>query len=124
MSFTLLNRPQNAFLLLGSLFGMAMVSLTPPGLVGDEPNHFFRAYQIADGTIVGIKHEGHSGGWIPESVYVTNRRLVGEIEMNHHVKFDTNLIWQLRTLPLDEDRKVFVPFYNTVVYSPVPYLPQ
>src|SRR5829696_109651 len=115
--FGLLASPQNAFLLLASFFGLVMVFLTPPALVGDEPNHFFRAYQISDGTIIGIKHEGYSGGWIPESVFIANRRLVGEIEMNYHVKFDSNLISELRQIPLNEDAKVFVPFHNTVVYS-------
>jgi uncharacterized membrane protein len=120
----LLAAPQNAFLFLGSFFGLLMVFITPPALVGDEPNHFFRAYQISDGVIMGIKHEGLSGGWIPKSVFVANRKLVGEIEMNHHIKFDTNLIWELRQVPLDEEDKVFVPFHNTVVYAPVPYIPQ
>src|SRR5215203_2869427 len=120
----MLSSPQNAFLLLASLFGMVMLFLTPAALVGDEPNHFFRAYQISDGTIIGIKHEGYSGGWIPESILVTNRRLVGDIEMHYDVKFDTNLISELRQIPLDEGAKVFVPFHNTVVYAPVAYIPQ
>ena len=119
-----LARPHHAFLVLGGFFGILMAFITPPALVGDEPNHFFRAYQISDGVIVSIRHEGSSGGWLPRSVLDTNRRLVGEIEMNHHIKFDTNLIWELRQLPLNEDDKVFVPFHNTVVYAPVPYIPQ
>jgi len=119
-----LGQPQNAFLVLAGFFGLLMVFVTPPALVGDEPNHFFRAYQISDGVIISIKHEGSSGGWLPRNVLDTNRRLVGDIEMNHHIKFDTNLIWELRQLPLDEQDKVFVPFHNTVVYAPVPYIPQ
>ena len=119
-----LARPQNAFLVLAGFFGILMVFITPPALVGDEPNHFFRAYQITDGVIVSVRHEGSSGGWIPRNVLDTNRRLVGEIEMNHHIKFDVDLIWELRRLPLNEEDKVFVPFHNTVVYAPVPYLPQ
>ena len=119
-----LARPENAFLLLGTIFGLLMVFTTPPALVGDEPNHFFRAYQISDGVIVGLKNEGASGGWLPETVLTTNRRLVGDIEMNHDVKFDTNLIRELGQVPLNEANKTFVPFHNTVVYSPVAYLPQ
>lgn len=117
--------PQNVFLLLASIFGLAMIFTTPPALVGDEPNHFFRAYQISDGAIIGERmKDGGSGGWIPKNVLDTNRKLVGDIEMNHHIKFDTNLIWELRQLPVDEANKVFVPFHNTVVYAPVPYVPQ
>lgn len=119
------SEPHKVFLLLGAVFGLLMVFVTPPALVGDEPNHFFRAYQIAGGGIIGERMEnGGSGGWIPKNILDTNRKLVGEIEMNHHVKFDTNLIWELRQLPVNEADKVFVPFHNTVVYAPVPYIPQ
>lgn len=116
--------PQNVFLLLGSFFGLLMVFITPPALVGDEPNHFFRAYQLSDGIIFGTKTENECGGWIPRSAFIANRKLVGEIEMNHHIKFDTNLIWELRRVPLDAEDKVFVHFPNTVIYTPIPYVPQ
>ncbi|MDQ3800645.1 MAG: DUF2142 domain-containing protein, partial [Acidobacteriota bacterium] len=119
------SEPQNVFLLLAAVFGLVMVFVTPPALVGDEPNHFFRAWQISDGGIIGERMEnGGSGGWIPKNVLDTNRKLVGEIEMNHHIKFDTNLISELRQLPVNEEDKIFVPFHNTVVYAPVPYVPQ
>jgi uncharacterized membrane protein len=119
-----LAEPQNTFLLLGAFFGLLMVFTTPPALVGDEPNHFFRAYQISDGVLVGVKHEDASGGWLPRSVLTTNRRLVGDIEMNHDVKFDINLIGELGQVPLDDDDRIFVSYHNTVVYSPVAYVPQ
>jgi uncharacterized membrane protein len=44
--------------------------------------------------------------------------------MNHSVKFDTNLIRELLYLPLNDDNKVFERFPNTVVYTPIPYVPQ
>lgn len=119
-----LSEPQNVFLLLGSFFGLVLVFTTPPALVGDEPNHFFRAYQISDGVIIGTKNEIGSGGWLPVNVLETNRKLVGDIEMRYDVKFDTNLIWELRQVPLDEENKTFVSFNNTAVYSPVAYVPQ
>ncbi|HYP51380.1 MAG TPA: hypothetical protein VEQ34_10595, partial [Pyrinomonadaceae bacterium] len=78
-------KPQNVLLLLGGIFGLLFVFLTPPALVGDEPNHFFRAYQISDGVIIGEKREHLSGGWIPKSVLLVNRKLVGDIEMKPQV---------------------------------------
>lgn len=111
-------------LLLLSVFGLVFVFTTPPALVGDEPNHFFRAYQISDGIVVGEKRENLSGGWLPKSVLDTNRKLVGNIEMRHDVKFDTNLISELRQLSLDAEDRVFERFPNTVVYTPIPYAPQ
>lgn len=61
---------------------------------------------------------------MPESVISTIRKLVGNIEMNQHVKFDTNLIPELLYLPLEPEKQIFESFPNTVVYAPVPYLPQ
>lgn len=119
-----ISKPQNVFLLLGLFFGLLFVFVTPPALVGDEPNHFFRAYQISEGHIIGERRDYLSGGWLPESVVLTNRKLVGDIEMNHDVKFDTNLISELLYLPLDPENQIFERFPNTVVYAPVPYLPQ
>jgi uncharacterized membrane protein len=118
------SKPQNVLLLLGGLFGILFVFLTPPALVGDEPNHFFRAYQISEGVIIGEKREHLSGGWIPKSVLLVNRRLVGDIEMKPEVKFDTSLISEFLRLPLDEENKVFERFPNTVIYNPIPYAPQ
>lgn len=120
----LLFNPEIVFLILGTIFGLAFVFITPPALVGDEPHHFFRAYQISDGQIIGEKREDFSGGLIPASVFETNRRLVGGIEMNHQVKFETNLFSELLYLPLKAEDKTFVRFPNTVVYAPIPYLPQ
>lgn len=117
-------RPEFVFLLLGIIFGFLFIFVTPPALVGDEPNHFFRAYQISEGNILGEKREHLSGGFIPKSVLYTNRVLVGNIEMNHDVKFDTKLISDLMFMPLNRQDRVFERFPNTVVYNPVPYIPQ
>jgi len=117
-------KPQNVLLLLGGIFGLLFVFLTPPALVGDEPNHFFRAYQISDGVIIGEKREHLSGGWIPKSVLLVNRKLVGDIEMKPQVKFDTRLISEFLYLPLNDEDKVFERFPNTVIYNPIPYAPQ
>lgn len=118
------SKPQNVLLLLGGIFGLLFVFLTPPALVGDEPHHFFRAYQISEGVIIGEKREHLSGGWIPKSVLHVNRKLVGDIEMKHEVKFDTGLISEFLYLPLNRDDQVFERFPNTVIYNPVPYVPQ
>lgn len=122
--FGLLSKPENAFIVLGTIFGLLFVFVTPPALVGDEPNHFFRAYQISDGNIIGEKRGDLSGGWIPKSVLYTNRKLVGDIEMNQDVKFDTNLFSEFISFPLNDEDKVFERFPNTVVYTPIPYVPQ
>jgi uncharacterized membrane protein len=122
--FGLLAQPQYVFLILELFFGLVFIFVTPPALVGDEPNHFFRAWQISEGQIIGERREDLSGGWLPESVLATNRKLTGDIEMNHDVKFDTALISELLYLPLEPEKRVFERFPNTVIYAPVPYAPQ
>jgi uncharacterized membrane protein len=120
----LLSKPPNVFLILELVFGLLFVFVTPPALVGDEPNHFFRAWQISEGQIIGERRGDLSGGWLPESVLTTNRNLVGDIEMRHEVKFDTRLLSELRSVPLAPENQVFERFPNTVVYAPVAYVPQ
>jgi uncharacterized membrane protein len=119
-----LSAPPNVFLILELVFGLLFVFVTPPALVGDEPNHFFRAWQISEGHFIGERRDDLSGGWLPESVLATNRKLVGEIEMNTDVKFDTRLISELRQVPLEPEKRVFERFPNTVVYTPAAYVPQ
>lgn len=47
--------PEKVFLFLGIIYGVLILLITPPFQVPDEPNHFYRAYQIAEGRIVAAK---------------------------------------------------------------------
>jgi len=42
-------QPERAFLIVGFIFGVAILILTPPFQVPDEPQHFFRAFQLSEG---------------------------------------------------------------------------
>jgi hypothetical protein len=39
--------PASVFAWVALLIGALLVALTPPFQVPDEPNHFYRAYQVA-----------------------------------------------------------------------------
>jgi uncharacterized membrane protein len=119
-----MSKPENVFLHLATLFGLLFMIVTPAALVGDEPNHFFRAYQISQGEIIGERRGDLSGGVLPVNLFYTKQKLVGNIEMNQDVKFDTNILSELLYMPLNESDTDFVAFPNTVVYTPIPYTPQ
>jgi len=44
-------RPEIVFLAIAPLLGLACLTLTPPFHVADEPEHFFRIVQIAEGRL-------------------------------------------------------------------------
>lgn len=48
-------KPENVFLVLGILYGIFFLLIDPPFLVPDEPNHFYRAYQISEGRFSAVK---------------------------------------------------------------------
>lgn len=63
-------RLYGAFML---LTGLICVVMTPPFQVPDEPNHFLRAFQVAQGEFVGIRRSPHeAGAFVPESLVLLN----------------------------------------------------
>ncbi len=110
------------------LLGFVYLLLTPPFQVPDEPHHFLRAWQVGEGRVWGTTRGDLAGGLVPQAV-------------NHDVQLFNDLMgkpdnrlsrdrwrqaWHASpplTAPLLADR-IFANFPNTVLYSPVPYLPQ
>ena len=115
--------PHHFFAFTSLLFGLILIFLTPPFQVPDEVNHFYRAYQIADGYPIGQNHENRLGGFVPAS-------LVEVAEPFLHLRWQMNrktsaavIKGKLRT-ELNPGEKVFVDFPNTGLYNPVSYVPQ
>ena len=48
-------KPEIAYAVIATFFGILLVFTTPPFFVQDEMRHFFRAYQISDGHVIGDK---------------------------------------------------------------------
>jgi len=117
-----LRRPEIAFLWIGVIWGSLFVFVTPPFQVPDENRHFYRAYQIAAGTILGEKQQDNVGGDLPYSVFITGE---STSYLTYHwerkYRFRDTII--LLGIPLNPQDRIFVPFVS-VIYSPIPYVPQ
>ena len=48
-------KPEVVFLYFALMFGLSLLVTVPPFQTPDEPHHFFRAYQVSEGIMVG-KH--------------------------------------------------------------------
>jgi len=124
-SFSVLPRTLAA---LTFLLGLTYLALTPPFQVPDEPAHFRRSFQISQGTIRGVKQDNQAGGFLPKT-------LIHDLTSFQHLVFKPQIQtsygeWRqkLRESPpltaLHLSEQAFSHFPNTVLYSPVPYLPQ
>ncbi|HET6516302.1 MAG TPA: DUF2142 domain-containing protein [Thermodesulfovibrionales bacterium] len=155
--------PEKVFLLLGITYGILFLFVVPPFVVPDEPNHFYRAYQMSEGRFVAekrlpavlnpdqraerqrdaremrslfmkaeveavmkkfysLKDIGGIGGLLPESLLSTTNAFLRLLHPQNTQ--DPRDMLLLLTLPLDKNKRTFLHFPNTAVYSPVPYLPQ
>jgi hypothetical protein len=113
--------PANLFLFLGLFSGLVLVFLLPPYQVADEWRHFYRAWQLSGGTLLGsglgdkIPTELQRLTWETESFYGLPTREPkprGEAE---------EFLRQMVALRLDATATTYVSF-PTVLYAPVPYL--
>lgn len=116
-------KPEYFFLVISLAFGIIFLIITPPFQVPDEINHFYRSYQISEGTFVAERFDQRVGGEIPEScVTITKPFLKMRGQMHEKTNFKT--IWEQASTPLNERDKIFVDFPNTALYAPVSYAPQ
>lgn len=106
-------KPERVVLVVGLLAGTITVFLRPAFTGADEEQHFFRAYQLSEGTVIGERVGSLSGGYLPTTLNsIRSTSLVPEPERQQRS-------WR----PRRGDR-IFRDFRNTVLYAPVPYLPQ
>lgn len=121
--YSLFTKPQSFFLIVGFFFGLTFLILTPPFQTPDEVNHFYRAYDIANGNFSPTKKDNRLGGYIPKS-------LIEAANKNFDIRFEPylrtsykNVSEQLRMKLVDATPE-FVDYPNTALYSPISYLPQ
>lgn len=116
------------WLCLGLLTVISMVFVTPPFQVPDEAQHFFRAYQISEGTLTGEVKGGSSGGSLPSSLSTLVRRFLGTTAIHADVRpvGPQPLSATLAALaqPLDPHVREFTVFSGAAAYSPLAYAPQ
>ena len=121
-------RPRRAFAVLAPLFGLLYVFATPPFQSPDEPQHFYRAYQVSELGIIGQKTTGkpepRAGGFLPKSLKRVAELVLDDIPHNEERHVEPQAIKSALAVPLEPDDREFLEFPTNVLYSPVPYAPQ
>ena len=113
------------YLLVGLGMGVLYLIVTPPFRVPDEPNHFYRAYQVSEGQVLSIKTgDNQCGGDIPRSVVLTVQDLYKDENAEPGTKIHPSDIIGETDRHLARGRVYFAHFPNTALYSPLPYGPQ
>jgi uncharacterized membrane protein len=116
--------PAKAFAWVGLPLGMLLVALTPPFQVPDEPNHFYRAYQVSDGGLVPQRTAESVGGSLPRSLPRLADSVIGKVPFNPDIKPDLDIWRRAFAIPLLPDDRIGATFPNTALTGPIAYLPQ
>jgi uncharacterized membrane protein len=116
--------PEKAFIVIGLIFGIVFLIVTPPFQVSDESTHFYKALTLADGHILSEKQGDETGFYIPESVI----GMVGAFQnlpFSNKDKITVGYTSSLTDSPISSnDYKMFVDdsWVAIVYYPPFPYL--
>jgi uncharacterized membrane protein len=116
-------KPETFFLVVALCAGLLFIFLTPPFQVPDEQAHFARAYQISQGGLLAEHIPYGVGGYMPETIRTTADTLIGKLPGNYNLKVKPQFIMSHLSDELRPDKKGYVHFENTALYSPVVYAP-
>jgi uncharacterized membrane protein len=104
--------------------GVVLAGLTPPFQVPDEPNHLFRAYQVAEGRLAAERIGTSVGGVLPRSLPGVATSVMGNVPFNPEVRQDLGAWAAAFDVPLAPGERIEVAFANTALSGPSAYLPQ
>jgi uncharacterized membrane protein len=118
----ILSSPERIFLIVGGVFGVAMLIVMPPFMVPDEGAHLMRTYQVSEGGVFSKIVDKKMGGSLPLDIIKAN----SELSTMSIIKGGRPAIPRLTYLKhkVNFNDKEFVAFNNTALYSPVAYIPQ
>lgn len=113
--------PERTFVWLAAIFGTVFIFITPPFQTPDENRHYYRAYQVSEGTLFAVKTDQRLGGYLPEEVRdcvlpFLELRGAEELKMNADTLWN-GIFWQ------GSEKRVFVDFPASAAYTPVSYIP-
>ncbi|HTA62145.1 MAG TPA: DUF2142 domain-containing protein [Bacteroidia bacterium] len=116
-------KPELFFVYAAVFFSIVFTIVAPPLQVPDEINHFYKAYQLAEGKFIPNKVDNRMGGEVPNCVSefvfpFENVATESRIVLTPHDVLTGFLVKQTK------DRTQFKDFPNTSYYSVVSYLPQ
>ena len=115
-------KPQFAFLIIGLVYGLCFLIITPPFQVPDEPAHFYKAFYLSEGHVIPEKTDIANGFYLPQSV-VSLTNSFHDLNSNPgNNKQKKGLINTFLAVHLKNDNKVAVNISNIAVYPPAPYL--
>ena len=117
-------RPEHIFLVVGAVFGLLFLFVTPPFQAPDEYAHFYRAFQVSEGGLLAQRHDGLPGAWLPASVLTTADRAAPGIAFHPEKKERLEDLLALIEMPLAPERRSFMGLPSTGRYVPLLYLPQ
>jgi uncharacterized membrane protein len=100
--------------------GLMLCVLTPAFQVPDEPAHFFRAYQVSRGILLGQKVGDTAGGRIPASYFELFAISTPLLDGKKQTFESFSKRWDLRT----DGSRISAKFPNTAAYSAFSYIPQ
>lgn len=116
-------QPEFIFAAMALAAGMALVFVNGPFQAPDEPNHFFRAYQISEGRFLSERINNKAGDQLPASlpdaVYPFQNS-----PAHRSIKVERESLASALQAPLKEQEKMFVSFPNTAINFPLCYAPQ
>ncbi|MBW6499610.1 MAG: DUF2142 domain-containing protein, partial [Bacteroidales bacterium] len=113
------------YLWLGGLSLILLVFLTPPFQVPDEPQHFYRSYQLSELQV--WRAEGKAGSAVPASLPELVQHFMGTIAFHSFREVPRQrLVDTLAELhrPLDAQRMAYFDMSGIQSYAPLPYIPQ
>jgi uncharacterized membrane protein len=116
-------KPERVYLVLGSLFGLTFLVLTPPFQVPDEDNHFYRSVEISEGHLVARKKGNYTGDEVPAAVKALVTRYA-PLAMTADQKTTVRDVLESAEIRDHAGERVFAGFSNTAIHTPLAYLPQ
>jgi hypothetical protein len=108
------------FFLFYLLAGIGYLTLTGPFRVPDERNHFFRSYEVSEGRLLAYRVSGsYPGDSLPSSL-----ARLSEALGNHADNYiQPAQLEQARSVTLAPEKREFMEFATSAIYSPLVYLP-
>jgi uncharacterized membrane protein len=119
--------PQKIFLIIGIVYGVLFLVLTPPFQVADEEVHFYKAYLLSEGVATPEKVGNETGFYVSQSLLYDTQKF-RYLHFQPETKVTTNQIYTSLVKPIDQKEKLFLSYKNggvypiPVAYPPTPYL--
>lgn len=117
-------KPETAFLIIGLIYGLCFLIVTPALQVPDEYEHFYRALYVSEGHTLPEKVGNMSGVYIPESVHLTASGISEEWFTFIKDREDKINLSSLLNIKFNSQNRVFedISRIAVITYSPVPYI--